>query len=201
MPDHEKAQRLAELSQELDNLTDSPLYEYRREKGYYAVLGEGHPDADVLFIGEAPGRREAEQGRPFVGASGKVLDELLESVGLARETVYITNVVKDRPPENRDPRREEIELYTPLLERQIAIIEPVVIATLGRFAMEFILAHFGLDEKGQKISRMHGRPLEAEASFGTVTILPLYHPAVALYNRNQRGTLEEDFEVLAELVR
>lgn len=201
MPDKPKEERLAELGRRLDNLTDSPLYAYRQEKAYHAVLGEGSPDADILFIGEAPGRREAEQGRPFVGASGRVLDELLATVGLARQDVYITNVVKDRPPKNRDPRRKEIEIYTPLLEQQINVIQPVVIATLGRFAMEFILAHFGLDEKGQQISRMHGRPLEAEASFGPVTIVPLYHPAVALYNRNQRGTLEEDFAVLADLVR
>lgn len=200
MPDETKREQLAKVGRTLDKLTDSPLYEYRMENKYHAVPGEGNPDADILFIGEAPGRREAEQGRPFVGASGKVLDELLASIGLAREDVYITNVVKDRPPDNRDPRQEEIALYMPLLERQVAIIEPAVIATLGRFAMEFVLAHFGVDEAGQKISQMHGRPVEAQADFGAVTILPLYHPAVALYNRNQRGTLEDDFEVLAGLI-
>ena len=194
--------RMEEIAREIANLTESPLYGYRVENGYDPVVGEGDVDADVMFIGEAPGKREAETGRPFVGASGRVLDELLESIGLAREDVYITNVVKDRPPGNRDPRADEIELYTPFLLRQIEIIEPRVIATLGRFAMEFMLEQFDLPQQGRRISDLHGRPLavdvglDAEGSVGKVTLLPLFHPAVALYNQNQRGTLEDDFRVL-----
>lgn len=200
MSENHKADKLARLAQEVAELTESPLYEYRQENKFHPVFGEGDPDADILFIGEAPGKQEAKQGRPFVGASGSVLNELLDSIGLAREDVYITNVVKDRPPGNRDPRQEEIDLYVPYLSQQIEIIQPQVIATLGRFAMEFVLAQFGLDEPGQKISKIHGRPLETEAEYGRVTIVPLYHPAVALYNRDQRQTLADDFKVLQDLV-
>lgn len=200
MSENHKADKLARLAQAVAELTESPLYEYRQENKFHPVFGEGDPDADILFIGEAPGKQEAKQGRPFVGASGGVLNELLDSIGLAREDVYITNVVKDRPPGNRDPRQEEIDLYVPYLSQQIEIIQPQVIATLGRFAMEFVLAQFGLDEPGQKISKIHGRPLETEAEYGRVTIVPLYHPAVALYNRDQRQTLADDFKVLQDLV-
>jgi DNA polymerase len=160
------------------------------------VIGEGNPDADILFVGEAPGEKEAESGRPFVGASGKILDELLDSINLDRDEVYITNVVKDRPPENRDPRGEEIDLYAPFLRRQIELIKPQVIATLGRFAMEFMLDYFDVPQHGQRISDLHGQPIGVQTDYGEVTLIPLFHPAVALYSRNRRGTLEEDFQVL-----
>jgi uracil-DNA glycosylase family 4 len=185
------------ITQQVEALEESPLYAYRVENNYHAVIGEGSLDAAIMFIGEAPGAQEAKTGRPFVGASGRVLDELLESIGLRREDVYITNVVKDRPPENRDPRADEVALYAPFLGRQIEIIQPRVIATLGRFAMDFILARYELPQQGEKISKLHGKPLEIEAGYGPLTFVPLYHPAVALYNRNQRGTLEEDFATLA----
>ncbi len=191
-----KPQQMDAIQQEIEALTASPLYDYRLENGYQPVIGEGSPDAAVMFIGEAPGKQEAKTGRPFVGAAGRVLDELLESIGLAREQVYITNVVKDRPPDNRDPKEEEIELYAPFLRRQIGIIQPKVIATLGRFAMQFILETFERPEQDRKISSLHGEPITAEADYGEVIILPLYHPAVALYRRDQRDTLEEDFRVL-----
>lgn len=191
-----KKARMEKVAAEIDGLLQSPLYDYRRENGYQPVVGEGNVDADVMFIGEAPGEREAKTGRPFVGASGSVLDELLEGIGLEREDVYITNVVKDRPPDNRDPRADEIALYTPFLLQQIDIIEPEVIATLGRFAMEFILEHFNLPLKGEKISELHGKPIAAQMDGREVTLIPLFHPAVALYNRDQRSTLEEDFQVL-----
>jgi uracil-DNA glycosylase family 4 len=200
MPDQSNKEKLDALAAELRNLTESPLYDYRKENGYKPVIGEGSPTADVLFIGEAPGKQEAKSGRPFVGASGRVLDELLASIGLDRGDVYITNVVKDRPPDNRDPHADEIDLYAPLLDRQIAIIQPKVIATLGRFAMDFVLSKFDAPQQGEKISRLHGQPIEVDAPYGTVTVVPLYHPAVALYNRDQRGTLEDDFQVLKKLV-
>jgi uracil-DNA glycosylase family 4 len=199
MPDSSNQEKLDALAAELRDLTESPLYDYRKENGYKPVIGEGSPTADVLFIGEAPGKQEAKSGRPFVGASGRVLDELLESIGLDRGDVYITNVVKDRPPDNRDPHADEIDLYAPLLDRQIAIIQPKVIATLGRFAMDFVLSKFDAPQQGEKISRLHGQPIEVEAPYGSVTVVPLYHPAVALYNRDQRGTLEHDFRVLKSL--
>jgi DNA polymerase len=184
------------LAEEVENLHESPLYDFRRENGYKPVVGEGSLDASVMFIGEAPGEQEAKTGRPFVGASGNVLSELLADIGLEREDVYITNVVKDRPPDNRDPRSEEIALYTPFLIRQLRIIQPKVIATLGRFAMEFVLEQFNLPLQGEKISDLHGKPIAVQTDDGEVTIIPLYHPAVALYNRNQRKTLEADFKVL-----
>lgn len=184
------------LARELETLGESPLYKYRQKNGYHVVVGEGSLDARVMFIGEAPGKKEAQTGRPFVGASGKVLTELLEEIGLSREDVYITNVVKDRPPDNRDPRAAEIALYAPFLERQFKIIQPRVVATLGRFAMEFVLDLFNLPIHGQKISDLHGKPFAVSATFGQVTVIPLYHPAVALYNRNQRKTLAADFQIL-----
>jgi uracil-DNA glycosylase family 4 len=184
------------LAGELEDLNQSPLYTYRETNGYRVVVGEGSLDARVMFIGEAPGKQEAETGRPFVGSSGKVLTELLEEIGLARKDVYITNVVKDRPPDNRDPRAAEISVYAPYLERQINIIQPRVIATLGRFAMTFVLDLFKLPLHGEKISDLHGKPFAVSGGYGPVTIIPLYHPAVALYNRNQRKMLVADFQTL-----
>lgn len=188
------------VGEELRRLEASPLYAYRQEQGYQAVLGEGDLNAELMFIGEAPGASEAKSGRPFVGAAGRVLDELLAGIDLCRQAVYITNIVKDRPPENRDPTVEEIELYAPLLSRQIEIIQPRVIATLGRFAMDFILQAFRLPELGGKISGLHGKPLRAQAEYGPVWVVPLYHPAVALYNQGQRQVLRADFQILKRLI-
>ncbi|MGC9358687.1 MAG: uracil-DNA glycosylase family protein, partial [Anaerolineae bacterium] len=181
-------------------LEASPLYSYRQEHDYQPVFGEGSVEAKIMFIGEAPGRQEAETGRPFVGNAGKLLDELLASIGLERGEVYITNVVKDRPPNNRNPRVGEIRLYAPFLRRQIEIIRPRVIATLGRFAMEFILKHFKMEDAGQKIGDLHGKVLKAEAGYGEVAVVPLYHPAASFYNRSLEETLEEDFQVLKQFL-
>ena len=153
----DRSDQLRAIRDAVVNLVDSPLYEYRTSNGYYPVIGQGDHFADIMFIGEAPGKNEAETGRPFCGASGRVLDELLESIDLKREDVYVTNILKDRPPNNRDPLKHEIELYTPFLERQIEIIQPKVIATLGRFSMEFILRHFGALQANQKISQLARR--------------------------------------------
>lgn len=188
--------KMEEIAEEVRKLEESPLYKYRKEQNYKPVIGEGDITARIMFIGEAPGASEAKSGRPFVGAAGRVLDELLASIGLDREKVFITNIVKDRPPDNRDPRAAEIETYAPFLERQIDIVQPRVIATLGRFAMDFILEFFSAAEQGKKISELHGRVLEASASYGEVDVVPLFHPAVAFYNRDQRKVLEEDFRVL-----
>lgn len=194
-------ERLAQLQQQaeqIEALTDSELYTFRKENGYHMVFGEGDPEANILFIGEAPGKAEAEQARPFVGASGRLLNEMLQSIGLDREDVYITNVVKDRPPENRDPKPAEIELYTPILTEQIGIIQPQVIAPLGRFAMDFVFQLF--DMEAGKISKLRGSLLTAETDFGSVSVVPLYHPAVALYRRDQRDVLFEDFATLKQFV-
>ena len=191
--------KLEAIAKELENLTESPLYSYRTENKYLPVPGEGSPYASIMLIGEAPGEWEAKSGRPFVGASGRLLDSLLQSIGLRRADVYITNVVKDRPPDNRQPTAPEIRLYTPFLQQQIAIIQPRVIATLGRFAMEFLFDFLQMPQKGQKISQMHGQSLEAQAAYGKVTVVPLYHPAVALYTAAQRETLTADVQVLRKL--
>lgn len=191
-----RAARLEALAKEVRELEESPLYEYREEKGYRPVFGEGDPDAAIMFVGEAPGREEAETGRPFVGRAGQVLDDLLASVGLDREDVYITNVLKDRPPGNRDPHVEEIEAYAPFLRKQMAIIEPRVIAPLGRFATGFVLEQFGRRELDEPIGELHGEPLEAEAGYGRVTVVPLYHPAAGFYSPDLKDVMFEDFRVL-----
>lgn len=196
----DKTTRMRAVRDAIVNLQESPLYNYRIDNNYFPVIGEGNHNADIVFIGEAPGKREAETARPFCGAAGRVLDELLESIQLAREDVYITNIVKDRPPDNRDPKPEEIALYSPFLLEQIEILEPKVIATLGRFSMQFILETFGMAEVGGTISKLHGKKLETEGPEGKVFVVPLYHPAVALYNSNTKKTLLSDFQVLSDIL-
>lgn len=195
-----KSDALKAIRTELMSATGSPLYAFRVENGYFPVLGEGNPDANILFIGEAPGKNEAEQGRPFCGPSGNVLAEMLASIGLNREDVYITNVLHDRPPDNHDPTSEEIAFYTPYLDRIIDIIQPAVIATLGRFAMAFILKKLDLPEKRSKMSVLHGKLIKAQAGYGEIHIVPLYHPAVVLYSATQKATLRKDFEKLKTFV-
>ena len=155
-----------------------------------AVPGAGDPEADIVFIGEGPGYNEDQQGMPFVGQAGKFLDELLASIDLRREDVYIANVVKCRPPNNRDPQSVEIEACAPWLEQQLDIIKPRMIVTLGRFSMS---RYF----KGQTIGRIHGQPKEIDG----VTIVPMYHPAAALHQANLRSTIMEDFKKLPEILR
>lgn len=151
----------------------------------HLVMGDGNPDARIVFIGEAPGKKEDEIGLPFVGAAGKFLDQLLDSIHMSRSDVYITNIVKYRPPNNRDPLPVEKEAFWPFLQQQLAIIEPEIIVTLGRHSMEYFLP-------GAKISEIHGQP--QRTAMGTV--LPLYHPAAALYNGGLRATLLDDFTQL-----
>jgi len=196
----ERYEKLRAIRDEVVALRHSPLYDYRRRNNYFPVIGQGNHYADIMFIGEAPGKNEAETGRPFCGASGRVLDELLASIQLQREQVYVTNILKDRPPNNRDPQKDEIELYAPFLERQIAIIQPKVIATLGRFSMEFILRRFGAFQAGQRISRLHGTVIEVRLPYGRTAVLPLFHPAAALYNPRQRHTLLDDFQALRPFI-
>ena len=201
----DKTSAMKQIRDELVDFKESPLYEYRVENNYFPVIGEGDHNADILFIGEAPGENEAKRARPFCGASGRILDELLHSIELDRDTVYVTNVVKDRPPSNRDPSVEEIKLYTPFLIRQIDIIEPRIVATLGRFAMDFMLENF--DSKTQdaigklKISEAHGKSYDLITDEGTeFKLIPLYHPAVALYNGSQKDVLLKDFQILKNII-
>src|SRR3989344_1768438 len=174
------------------------LRQERLKNKVFPVIGEGSHYAKIMFVGEAPGRTEAATGRPFCGASGKVLDELLASINVLRQDVYVTNIVKDRPPFNRDPYPEEINAYAPFLDRQIEIIQPQVIATLGRFSMAYIMQKFGLGHELKSISQIHGKIFEAETSYGKIKIAPLYHPAVAVYNSNMKTTLKDDFKALSQ---
>lgn len=153
------------------------------------VPGCGNFDSGIMFIGEGPGRNEDEQGRPFVGAAGKVLDSLLESINLKREDVFITNVVKCRPPKNRDPLPEEVSACYPFLERQLDIIRPKIIILLGRHAMDRFLP-------GQKISVDHGKPKRKDKQ----VYFPIYHPAATIYRRELFVELEKDFKKIPKII-
>jgi len=155
-------------------------------------------DAEVMFVGEAPGRREDETGRPFVGAAGRLLDSLLDHIGLRRENVYIGNVVKCRPPNNRRPRSEEIRVCAPHLEKQLEIIEPKILAPMGNSAIDYLMRRFGL--KLASIGQVHGKKFEVEAPWGRVFLFPLYHPAAALYMKDLERVLVEDMEALGRLL-
>ena len=159
------------------------------------VAGEGSLTAKVMFVGEAPGYYEDLKGRPFVGKAGKILDELLGSVGLERSEVYIANVLKCRPPGNRNPATVEIRACTPYLDAQMEIIKPTVIATLGNFSLSYIFDKFGL--KADKISKIHGKVFKVSTIAGIKKIVPLYHPAVATYNPGMKEVLIDDFKELA----
>lgn len=155
------------------------------------VFGEGSPDAAVVFVGEAPGAQEDLQGRPFVGAAGKFLNEMLASIGLQREDVYIANLIKHRPPNNRDPLPEEIAVYSHYLDKQIDIIKPTLIVTLGRFSMTHFLG------SGFSISVIHGQPKRRHGK----VIMPMYHPAAALYRGDLRPILKADFAKIPKLLK
>ncbi len=196
----EKSEQLIEIVEKIKTLKESPLYDYRVENDYKPVIGEGDPDADVMFIGEAPGAQEAKTGKPFVGRAGQLLNSLLNSIDLLRNDVYITNIVKDRPPSNRTPLVGEIKTYAPFLLKQIKIIEPKIIATLGRLAMMFILKTYDHPKQDKRIGELHGQILEARSENGKIKIIPLYHPAAVFYNRDLEQTLEEDFQTLSKFI-
>ncbi|MEM2810812.1 MAG: uracil-DNA glycosylase, partial [Candidatus Korarchaeum sp.] len=160
------------------------------------VPGEGSEDSRSMFIGEAPGRNEDEMGRPFVGAAGKLLEELLASVGLRRGEIFITNVVKCRPPNNRDPEPEEIEACLPYLIEQVSVIDPDVIVALGRHSAGVLLGRIG----GVSIMRVRGRVHEVEVFGKLRKVMPTLHPAAALYNPKLRSLIEEDFEELRRMI-
>jgi DNA polymerase len=196
----DKHEAMKRIDAEILDLNASPLYAYRVENKYLPVVGEGSLSADIFFVGEAPGRKEAETGRPFCGRSGKFLDEMLASIGLERQNVYITSVIKDRPEDNRDPTQEEIALYGPYLARQFDIVQPRVIVLLGRISMKYVFSLCGMAGELSTIGTMHGKAYEAELPHGRVVLLPLYHPAAALYNPKNRQVLLEDFRMLERFV-
>jgi len=177
---------LSALQEKLKTWKGCPLHETAN-----AVLGEGSPHARIMFIGEAPGQREDELKRPFVGAAGQFLDELLASIGLKREEVYISNVVKYRPPNNREPTPEEKEQCMPWLKLEIALIKPKIIVPLGRHA----LGHFFTK---LSITTTHGKPQKLTDS---VTVFPIYHPAAALHNGSLRQSLFDDFKALGAFLQ
>jgi len=181
--------RLAILEVVADEVRGCPKCELARGRTH-AVPGEGNPNARIMFIGEAPGHHEDQQGKPFVGNSGQFLTTLIEKAGLKREDVFITNIVKCRPPSNRDPLPDEIDICTSnYLERQIEAIDPEVIVTLGRFSMSRYFP-------GERISKIHGQA----KMVGGRLIVPMYHPAAALHQGNLRATLEDDFGKLPRML-
>ncbi len=191
-----KEQAIKTVRMDLMSDTRSPLYAFRTQNDYLPVVGEGNPDANIIFIGETPGKAEAEIGRPFCGPSGEVLDELLDGITMKREDVFLTNTLLDRTPDNREPLPEELDFYAVYLDRLLDIIQPTVFATLGRFAMEYMLKKLNMPEKRGKISALHGRLLKAELPYGEVHVLPLFHPAFVLYSPNKKDMLRKDFEKL-----
>ncbi len=158
------------------------------------VMGDGNLNADIVFIGEAPGKKEDETGIPFVGAAGKFLNDMLAAADMDRSDVYITNIVKYRPPDNRDPKPEEKAAFLPYLIRQLEIINPKVVITLGRHSMEYFLPD-------AKISDVHGQPEIATLGGHEIIVIPLYHPAAALYNGGLRQTLIDDFCSVPDIIR
>lgn len=176
---------LDRLAAEVTACTKCPLHRGRT----HAVPGEGPADADIMFIGEAPGFHEDQQGRPFVGAAGQFLEELLNNIGLTREQVYITNVIKCRPPGNRDPLPREVSACEPYLDRQIELIQPTIVVTLGRFSMARAFPN-------ARISRIHGDPRK----IGGIIYYPMYHPAAALHRPSLRGTVEGDMERIPDVL-
>ncbi|MEK7521358.1 MAG: uracil-DNA glycosylase, partial [Patescibacteria group bacterium] len=184
-----KAEELARLKQEMEEDKSLPL----RTPETRLVFGEGNPDAEIYFIGEGPGYNENLQGRPFVGVAGQLLDRTLGSIGYKREDVYISNVVRFRPPQNRDPLPEEIAAFQPYVDREIEIINPKIIVTLGRFSMNKFLP-------GEMISRIHGKPRVVKFKGKDATIVPMYHPAAALRAGAVMEQFKEDFKRLPEIL-
>lgn len=193
-----KQQQLDNLAQKIvdDNVTPE-----LKAGATQLVFGDGNPDSEIVFVGEAPGKNEDLQGVPFVGAAGKFLNEMLEMIDLKREDIYITNIVKYRPPNNRDPEPDEKKAFLPYLQSQLEVIQPKVVVTLGRHSMNCFLPDL-------QISKVHGQPkrvrlaLKADANDSVqVVILPLFHPAAALYNGALRQTLIDDFESLPAIIQ
>ena len=187
---------LRKIRDEVINCKKCSLYKERINGGFYPVIGEGNHQAKIMFIGEAPGLQEAKTGRPFCGRSGKILDELLNSVNIKRENIYISNILKDRPPKNRDPQKEEIKVCVHYLERQIELIKPEVVCSLGRYAMEFLMEKFSLKDFIEPIGKIHGKVFKTKTLFQNIKIIPFYHPAVAAYNPSMKEILKKDFQVL-----
>lgn len=190
----EKENEMGKISEAVTECRKCGLWKTRKNP----VPGEGSLEPKIMFIGEAPGFNEDAQGIPFVGRAGKVLDELLEYIGLERKDVFIGNILKCRPPNNRDPQPEEIKACTPYLDRQIALIKPKMICTLGNFSTSYLLEKFGM--KPESIGKIHGKVFSIRNLMLSSKIIPLYHPAAALRNPDLKSVIREDFRVLKELI-
>jgi uracil-DNA glycosylase family 4 len=177
-----QTKKLEELEKIKDSIIKEDVCPDLKKGATQLVFGDGDPDAELVFIGEAPGKNEDEQGLPFVGAAGRFLEEMLNGIGLKRSEVYITNIVKYRPPGNRDPYPDEKAAFLPYLRSQLEIIKPKLVVTLGRHSMDSLLP-------GLQISKCHGQPKR----YNGQVYLPLFHPAAALYNGGMRQTLIDDF--------
>jgi len=186
-----KRERLDKLNKKMSACSECAL----RCGASRVVPGDGNPEAEIMFIGEAPGKKEDETGIPFVGAAGKFLNEMLSSIGLKREYIYIANVVKCRPPQNRDPLAEEVAACWPWLQKQIEIIDPKLIVTLGRHSLNRFFPEL-------KISETHGKIFQAELpKIGRRNFYALYHPAAALYNGSMREVLKKDFKKIPQIMK
>lgn len=185
-----KINKQVELDKLCKQIIDDKICPELAAQATQLVFGDGSPDAEAVFIGEAPGKHEDQQGLPFVGAAGKFLNEMLAGIGLARKDIYITNIVKYRPPNNRDPLPAEKKAFLPFLKRQLEIIKPKLVVTLGRHSMEVLLP------PGLTISQCHGQPKR----FGGQVYVPLFHPAAALYNGGMRQTLIDDFNKIPQIL-
>lgn len=184
-----------ELLQQISNeIINDEVCSDLRDQATQLVFGDGDTDAEVVFIGEAPGKKEDETGLPFVGAAGKFLNEMLASIGFERQNVYITNIVKYRPPKNRDPSSDEKQAFLPYLMRQLDVISPKLVVTLGRHSMEYFLP-------GVKIGEVHGQLQTVDTPERSWMILPLFHPAAALYNGGLRQTLLADFAKIPTILK
>ncbi|HWT55657.1 MAG TPA: uracil-DNA glycosylase [Candidatus Microsaccharimonas sp.] len=184
------ADKQAQLDEIKQRIIDAKVTPELAGQATQLVFGDGNADAEIVLIGEAPGKNEDLQGKPFVGASGKFLNEMLEMIGLERKDIYITNIVKYRPPNNRDPLPAEKAAFLPYLVEQLKTINPKVIVTLGRHSMDVLLP-------GLKISQVHGKPMKVREH----VYLPLFHPAAALYNGSLRQTLIDDFTQIPEIIK
>jgi DNA polymerase len=193
-----KIEELESVKSKILNELKCPL----KDAAKNLVFGKGNPDASIMFIGEAPGAQEDEQGVPFVGAAGKELDKLLRSINLTLDDAYIANILKYRPPENRDPTVDEIYRHTPYLMEQIKIIRPKIICTLGNYSTKFVLAHFNIPNMKSigGITGLHGKVHHLTIDGMDFMVIPLYHPAAMLYNPNLRTILTEDFLKMGEIL-
>ena len=189
MKENEKTEKLRKIKEEVFKCRKCDLYKERIKNNFFPVIGEGNHNAKIIFCGEAPGLNEAKTGRPFCGEAGIVLDNLLSYINLKREDIYICNLLKCRPPGNRDPRKEEIRACSPYLSSQIEIINPLVIITLGRFSMA---RYF----QKARISKIHGKATWHDGHL----IIPMYHPAAALHQPKLRSVIMQDFAQLKDLI-